>query len=91
MRRDAFTVLGAVSRGSGAPVNTLTGVSASTFFLECMALGGSTPAYSSQMQSVAELTLKALKAMANSEEKAVLMSKPRAEGHALSIANSVVV
>ena len=31
-----------------------------------------------------------LKAMANSQEKAVLMSKPRAEAHALPIANSVV-
>ena len=55
-----------------------------------MARGGSTPALPSQMQSVADLVLKALKAMANPEEKAVLMSKPRAEGHALSIANSVV-
>ena len=60
------------------------------FFLECMARGGSAPPLPSQMQSVADLVLKALKAMATPEEKAVLMLKPRAEGHALAIANSVV-
>ena len=88
--RNAFTALGAVSRGSGGPPYSLTGKDATEFFLDCMALGGSTPALPSQQQSVAETVLRALKAMANPEEKAVLMLKPRAEGHALSIAKSVV-
>ena len=94
MPRNAFAVLtGGPSRGSGVTsttITTTTGLEANIFFLDCMARGGSAPPLPSQQQSVADLVLKALKAMATPEEKAVLMLKPRAEGHALAIANSVV-
>ena len=59
--------------------------------MDCMALGGRVPVMDSQRRSDAALVLKkALMAMANAEEKAVLKAKPRDEAHAGGIAASVV-
>jgi hypothetical protein len=88
---DAFSILAqGSSRGGGAGAYKITGVLAPQFFLDCMALGGSVPAMDSQRRSDAELVLKALLAMANAEEKAVLKAKPRDAAHAGGIATSVV-
>ena len=55
-----------------------------------MALGGNVPPLKdSQRTSDASLVLRALKAMANSEEKAVLMCQPPDAAHALLIANAL--
>ena len=69
---------------------TITGVAAPRFFLDCMANGGRLPAMDSRRMSDADLAFKAMMAMANAEEKAVLKARPRDEAHAGGIAASVV-
>ena len=68
----------------------ITGVAAPRFFLDCMANGGRLPAMDSRRMSDADLVFKAMLAMANAEEKAVLKAKPRDDAHAGGIANAVV-
>ena len=55
-----------------------------------MANGGRLPAMDSRRMSDADLAFKAMMAMANAEEKAVLKAKPRDDAHAGGIANAVV-
>ena len=89
--RNAFTALGAAaSRGAGPPPYLLTRLAATQFLLDCMANGGALPnSLDSQRRSDGRVVLDALKAMLSSTEKAVLIGKPRAEGHAVSIAQHV--
>jgi hypothetical protein len=88
---DAFSILRqGASRGEGATLYTITGVAAPRFFLDCMANGGRLPAMDSRRMSDADLAFKAMMAMANAEEKAVLKAKPRDDAHAGGIANAVV-
>ena len=88
---DAFSMLRqGASRGEGAVMYKITGVAAPRFFLDCMANGGRLPAMDSRRMSDADLVFKAMMAMANAEEKAVLKAKPRDDAHAGGIANAVV-